>query len=289
MTDTPLPDQNPLQVGAVLQNRYRILGVIEYSTTGNIYQANVYQALDLNFPNVTRLCAIKERINLETAPDLHEATFRNFEREADILAMLYHPAIPHIYDCFRQGDRVYLVIEFMPGDDLEIILNNTDGPLPVEQVRRWAVEICDVLSYLHNHQPDPIIFRDMKPSNVMIDIHGRVRLIDFGIATTCRDDQKGEPLGTEGYSPPEQYHGECSPQSDIYALGATLHHLLTRRDPRLDPPFSFWNRPIHCFNPVAPAGLVAIVERALAYNPWERFATIDEMKQALEALGSGGL
>jgi serine/threonine protein kinase len=289
MTDAPSPDQSPLRAGAVLQDRYRILGVLGLGTKGNIYQANVYRARDMRFHEAVKLCAVKEKVNVEAGADLREEAARHFEREANILAMLYHPAIPDIYDYFSLGDRTYQVIEFMPGDDLEIMLNNTDGPLPVEQVRQWAVEICDVLDYLHNLKPEPIIFRDMKPANVMIDMHGHVRLIDFGIAAILRGGQKGEPLGTEGYAAPEQYHGEFSPQSDIYALGATLHHLLTRRDPRLDPPFSFWNRPIHLFNFNAPAGLVAIVERALAYHPEDRFATADEMKQALEALGSGGL
>ena len=100
-----------------------------------------------------------------------------------------------------------------------------------------------MLTYLHGHQPQPVIFRDMKPSNVMIDQHGHIRLIDFGIARVFQPGQKGTMIGTEGYSPPEQYRGEASPAGDIYALGATLHHLLTRRDPRAEPPFSFSERP----------------------------------------------
>ena len=93
-----------------------------------------------------------------------------------------------------------------------------------EQVLTWAIELCDVLDYLHKHKPDPIIFRDMKPSNVMINHNGDIMLVDFGIAKTFQSGIKGTMIGTEGYSPPEQYRGEATPSADIYALGATIHH-----------------------------------------------------------------
>jgi outer membrane protein assembly factor BamB/tRNA A-37 threonylcarbamoyl transferase component Bud32 len=269
-----------LQPGQVLQSRYRILGIIGLGGMGAVYQAR-----DLHFPNVTRLCAVKEMINMAQDQQLREQTLRNFEREAEILATLNHPAIPQIYDYFSFGDRSYLVMEFIQGKDLEAILNSTDQFLPVEQVRQWGIEICDVLSYLHNHQPEPIVFRDMKPSNVMIDHHKRVRLIDFGIAKTFQMGQPGTMIGTEGYSPPEQYKGIASPAGDIYALGASLHHLLTRRDPRLEPPFSFDKKPIKEYNPNVPDALAAVIMRALEYDPERRYASAEAMKQSLEAAG----
>src|SRR5258705_12271252 len=171
-----VPDGS-LQPGQVLQSRYRVLGIIGMGGMGAVYQAR-----DLHFTNVTRLCAVKEMINMAQDQQLREQTIRNFEREAEILATLSHPSIPQVYDYFSFGDRAYLVQEFIQGRDLEAILNSTDSFLPVEQIREWGMEVCDVLSYLHNHQPEPIVFRDMKPSNVMIDHHKRVRLIDFGIA-----------------------------------------------------------------------------------------------------------
>lgn len=274
-----VPD-GTLQPGQVLQSRYRILGIIGMGGMGAVYQAR-----DLHFANVTKLCAVKEMINLAQDQQLREQTIRNFEREAEILATLSHPAIPQIYDFFSFGDRAYLVLEFIQGRDLEAILNSTDKFLPVEQVRQWGVEICDVLSYLHNHEPEPIIFRDMKPSNVMIDHHKRVRLIDFGIAKTFQMGQPGTMIGTEGYSPPEQYKGLASPAADIYALGATLHHLLTRRDPRLEPPFSFDQRLIREINPDVPEAFINIVMRALSYKPEERFSSAEAFKQSLEACG----
>ncbi len=276
--------EGSLQPGQILQSRYRILGILGLGGMGAVYQAR-----DMHFPNVSKLVAVKEMINMATDPQLREQMLRNFEREAEILATLSHPAIPQIYDTFSFGDRAYLVLEFIQGRDLEALMNSTDKFLPVDQVRQWAIEICDVLSYLHNHEPEPIVFRDMKPSNVMIDHHRRVKLIDFGIAKTFQMGQPGTMIGTEGYSPPEQYKGVSSPAADIYALGATLHHLLTRRDPRLEPPFSFDQRPIEQYNSHVPSDLAAVVMRALTYNPEERYASAETMKQSLEATLPGGV
>ena len=112
------------------------------------------------------------------------------------------------------------------------MINDTEDFVLEDRVIAWGLELCDVLSFLHNHKPEPIVFRDMKPSNVMITPQDHVVLVDFGIARTFQTGQKGTMIGTEGYSPPEQYRGEATPLADIYALGATLHHVLTRRDPR---------------------------------------------------------
>lgn len=273
----PVPDGS-LQPGQVLQNRYRILGVIGVGGMGAVYQAR-----DQHFQDVTRLCAVKEMINLQSDQGLREQTLRNFKREAELLATLSHPAIPQIFDFFSFGDRAYLVMEFIQGKDLEAIMNSTSQFLPTEQVVQWGVEICDVLNYLHSHKPDPIIFRDMKPSNVMIDHHRRVRLIDFGIARTFAVGQAGTTIGTEGYSPPEQYKGEATSAADIYALGATMHHLLTRRDPRLEPPFSFEQAPISSINPSVPEEVSAVVMRALSYDPKQRYSSAEAMKQSLDA------
>ncbi len=275
------PQGHSLQPGTVLQNRWRIMGVL-----GVGGMASVYKARDLRFPNVTRYVAVKEMLNLATDPHIREMTIRNFEREADILASLSHPAMPEIYDYFSDANHVYLVMEFISGKDLEAILNSISmEKISIETIRKWAIELCDVLAYLHEHEGDPIIFRDVKPSNIMIDQHGNVRLIDFGIAKVFESGQKGTMIGTEGYSAPEQYKGEATPLSDIYAVGATLHHIMTRRDPRLEPPFSFSERPIRNFNSRVPEALEAIVMRALAYEPEERFPSARDMKAALEKLG----
>ena len=265
-----------LQSGTTLVKRYDIQEVIGVGGMGSVYRAR-----DLHFPNVTKLVAVKEMINMAPDPLIRQTIVQNFEREANILATLNHPSIPRIYDYFTEDDRSYLVLEFIHGKDLESIITDTNGFLQEEQVMTWAIELCDVLSFLHAHKPDPIIFRDIKPSNIMINSNGDVILVDFGIARTFQVGQKGTMIGTEGYSPPEQYRGEASPYADIYALGATLHHSLTRRDPRLEPPFSFGERPIRKINSHVSPELESVINTALAYDPSERFPNIEAMREAL--------
>ncbi|MBI3763696.1 MAG: PQQ-binding-like beta-propeller repeat protein [Chloroflexi bacterium] len=271
--------EGQLEPGTTLQNRYLILGILGVGGMGSVYRAR-----DLHFPNVTKLVAVKEMINMAPDPALREMIVRNFEREADILATLSHPAIPKIYDYFTAEDHSYLTQELINGKDLEAMLNESSGFMPEGQVIEWAVQLCEVLSYLHGHTPQAIVFRDMKPSNVMIDDRGHVRLIDFGIAKGFQAGQRGTMIGTEGYSPPEQYRGEASPAGDLYALGATLHHLLTKQDPRLEPPFSFNERPIRKANPSVSPELDLVVMTALAYNASDRFAAAPTMREALLAV-----
>jgi outer membrane protein assembly factor BamB/tRNA A-37 threonylcarbamoyl transferase component Bud32 len=246
----------------------------------------VYKAQDMRFPNVTRLCAVKEMINTATDPHVRAMIVRNFEREANILATLNHPAIVQVYDYFTEGDRSYLVLEFVQGKNLEAVLAETESFLPESQVVYWAIQICDVLSYLHKHEPRPIVFRDIKPSNIMLDTHGRIRLVDFGIAKIFQSGEKGTMIGTEGYSPPEQYKGFAEPRVDIYALGATMHHLLSKQDPQLEPPFSFHERPIHKTNPTVSRELMEAINRALEYDINKRYGSAEEMQRALMNLSS---
>lgn len=265
-----------LEPGVTLQERYLVLAL--HGAGG---MSSVYRARDLHFPNVTKTVAVKEMINMATDPAMHEMIVRNFEREADLLATLSHPAIPRIYDYFTHESSSYLVMEFIDGKDLEAVLREIEEFLPEDQVVNWAVELCDVLNYLHNHKPQPVIFRDVKPSNIMVDDHGSIRLIDFGIARVFQPGQKGTMIGTDGYAPPEQYRGEASPAGDMYALGATLHHLLTRRDPRAEPPFSFSDRPIRDINERVSPELESAINASLSYDPADRFPSAEAMKSAL--------
>ena len=269
-----------LQPGTNLMNRYLIQEVIGVGGMGSVYRAR-----DLHFPNVVKLVAVKEMINQAPDPLVRQTIVQNFEREANILATLSHPAIPRIYDYFTLDNRSYLVLEFVNGKDLDVILSQTDGFMPEEQVLGWGIELCDVLVFLHSHKPDPIIFRDMKPSNVMVNQHNHIVLVDFGIAKSFQAGQKGTMIGTEGYSPPEQYRGEASTSADIYALGATLHHILSRRDPRLEPPFSFPERPLRKINTSVSVELETVINTALQYSPEDRFKTIEDFKEAL--IGAG--
>ena len=269
-----------LQPGVVLSGRYQVQDVIGIGGMGSVYRAR-----DLHFPNVVKLVAVKEIINQATDPLVREAVIHNFEREANILVTLNHPAIPKIYDFFSNEERYYLVQELINGKDLEAILRSSIDPISEEQSILWAIEICDVLEYLHTHKPEPIIFRDVKPQNLMVNQQNHIIVVDFGIAKIFTSSQKGTMIGTEGYSPPEQYRGEATFQTDIYALGATLHHLLTRRDPRLEAPFSFGDRPIRKINPKISSELEIIINTALNYKPEDRFKDVAAMRAALISLG----
>jgi eukaryotic-like serine/threonine-protein kinase len=274
-----LPDKDTshqLPAGTTLQERYLIQGVL-----GIGGMSAVYRARDLHFPNVVKLVAVKEMVNRALDPIVRNTIVRNFEREANLLASLDHRAIPRIYDYFSLNDRSYLVLEYINGHDLEAVINNSSGFLPEDQVVRWSIELCDVLHYLHTHKPEPIVFRDMKPSNVMVNPQDHVILVDFGIAKPFQTGQKGTMIGTEGYSPPEQYRGEATPLADIYALGATLHHALTHRDPRLEAPFSFNERPVRQINQNITPLLETVINTALQYNPEDRFQSALDMKEAL--------
>jgi outer membrane protein assembly factor BamB/tRNA A-37 threonylcarbamoyl transferase component Bud32 len=268
-----------LSSGTILANRYQIQDVIGIGGMGSVYRAR-----DLHFPNVVKLVAVKEMINQSPDALIRDTIVKNFEREANILVTLNHPAIPRIFDFFTHEERSYLVMELIFGKDLEAILKSTLDPIREDQVILWAIEVCDVLEYLHTHRPEPIIFRDIKPQNLMINQQNHIVIVDFGIAKIFKSGQKGTMIGTEGYSPPEQYRGEATFQTDIYALGATMHHLLTRRDPRLEAPFSFGDRPIKSLNPNVSNELDSIITKALCYKPEDRFQFVTEMKMALVAL-----
>jgi serine/threonine protein kinase len=268
-----------LPSGVILANRYQIQDVIGIGGMGSVYRAR-----DLHFPNVVKLVAVKEMINQAPDPLVRQTIVQNFEREANILVTLNHPSIPKIFDFFTHAERSYLVLELIIGKDLEAILKSSIEPIREDQVILWSIEVCDVLEYLHTHKPEPIIFRDIKPQNLMVNQQNHIVMVDFGIAKIFKTGQKGTMIGTEGYSPPEQYRGEATFQTDIYALGATMHHLLTHRDPRLEPPFSFPDRPIREINPAISQELETIIKTALNYKPEDRFKAVSEMQKALITL-----
>jgi serine/threonine protein kinase len=266
-----------IQPGTVLQGRYRVQAVL-----GAGGMSTVYRARDLRFAGVDRQCAVKEMFQAGGDPRARQFRLTNFQREAALLATLSHPAIPRIYDFFEFQGSIYLVLELIQGDDLETMLGQRGSPFPEADILRWALELCDVLSFLHAHQPEPIIFRDLKPSNIMIRQDGRLVLIDFGIARSFPPDQKGTMIGTEGYSPPEQYRGVADVSGDIYALGATLHHLATGSDPRNETPFTFAQRRPRSLNPSLSEALEDLILKCVNYAPTDRFASIGEVQENLK-------
>ncbi|HIE28304.1 TPA: hypothetical protein EYP66_13550, partial [Candidatus Poribacteria bacterium] len=200
-----------------------------------------------------------------------------------ILASLQHPNIIEVYDRFTEGQRHYLVMPFIKGRSLEEHLAELGGAASEAKVIEWALCICDVLEYLHSQQP-PIIYRDLKPSNIMVTDTGRLSLIDFGIARNFVPSAQGTMIGTPGYAPPEQWQGLSEPRSDLYSLGATMHHLLTGVDPCTRPPFVF--EPVRKIKPSLSSGIEQIIDKLLQMRADQRYPNASALKQTLLSVTS---
>ena len=261
----------PLAAGIVLQNRYLIERLLGGGGMGTVYLAR-----DQRLSN--RPCAIKEMVDHFIDPQQRLEANEYFAREADTLAQLKHPAIPAITDRFDDQNRHYLVMEYVEGRDLEEEIVVNGGPFAEGLVIDIGRQLCDVLAYLHSSTP-PVVYRDMKPSNVMLTPKGRVVLIDFGIARLFRAARKGTMIGTLGFAPPEQYQGLVDPRSDIYSLAATLHYILTGRDPEKFPPFSF--PPVRELRPEVSGNLAGSIDMALAYKPEDRPQSVQEFRDMM--------
>ena len=267
-----------LNVGDLIDRRYQ---VVKHIATGGM--GAIYKGEDTRLQTVV---AIKEMIDFFQTEEDKNYAIKRFREEALLLADLRHPNIPRVTDNFIENNKYYLIMDFVEGKSAEkIILENGGRGLPEAMVLEWGIQICDVLDYLHSHNP-PIIYRDMKPSNIMILDDGNVRLVDFGIARHFSPRRPGTMIGTHGYAPPEQYKGNTEPKSDIYALGATMHHLLTGNDPTKGVPFNF--RPIRQLKPDLSEGMERILDKALENLPDKRFNTAGEMKRELENLKGRG-
>lgn len=270
----------------LLKNRYQLDRLIGQGGMGA-----VYRAIDTEFNN--RLLAIKEMSRAGLTQARIQEAEESFQREASILTGLLHPNLPRIYDSFTEEERSYLVMDFIEGETLEDYFEQSGNkPLPLEQVLKWGEELCDVLSYLHDHQP-PIIFRDLKPSNVMIDKRGHIFLIDFGIARIFKPGKQHDTvaLGSPGFAAPEQYgKAQSTPRSDIYSLGALLHCLLTGVDPSEQP---FFFRPASQLNPEVPLELEELLRQMLEMDVERRPASMhivaDNLRQIERQLNSGTL
>ena len=280
-TSTPAPNNGSisgtltgkLTQQHMLKQRYIVLAQIGRGGFGAVYRAT-----DTQFGG--RHVAIKEmsQNNLSAQELLDAAT--SFHREAMMLASLTHPNLPRIYEQFTDTGRSYLVMDFIEGETLEETLQHKQ--LPIEQILTMSIQLCDVLDYLHTRQP-PIIFRDLKPANIMLTPSGHLYLIDFGIARHFKPGQTKDTaaLGSTGYAAPEQYgKSQTTERADIYSLGATLHQLLTGNDPS-DSPFHFAPVP-----PPHPAlkGLDMLIASMVNIDMAKRPASAAQVKRELQRL-----
>jgi len=259
--------------GEAISARYKI---IEYIKSGGM--GAVYKAQDLR---LSRVCAIKELINISLDPEDREDAVKRFEREARILSELKHPNLPRVTDYFTLNDRYYLAMDYIDGEDLgSIIQKRGKKGLPEEEVTEWILQICDVLDYLHSRNP-PIIYRDIKPSNIMLRAQDKkIMLIDFGIARTIappgQESVTNTMVGTVGYMAPEQFKGKAKTASDIYSLGATMYHLLTGRKP-----LPLCIEPVETIRPDISPRINAVIAKAVKMMVQQRFASIKDMRAAI--------
>jgi eukaryotic-like serine/threonine-protein kinase len=275
------PGSPPAPTTRVLKQRYRLVGHLGKGGMGTVHQAE-----DLHVNG--RQVAIKELCaDGQTAQEIAEATTA-FQQEAAILAGLSHPSLPTIYDHFYEDGRWYLVMALIAGQTLEDRLQHTGGQgLPVAEVVRIGQQLCAVLEYLHAHRP-PVIFRDLKPANIMLAPDGHLYLIDFGIARFFKPGQPHDTvaLGTSGYAPPEQYaraQTQTNPRADLFALGATLHYALTGLDPSQHP-FQF--APVRACCPLAPPALERLITRLVQTDASQRPAGATEVHVALDRIAA---
>ncbi|HZE70142.1 MAG TPA: serine/threonine-protein kinase [Pyrinomonadaceae bacterium] len=273
-----------LAAGTVLQSRYCIIRQLGRGGMGAVYEATD-QRLDITV-------ALKETLSAEAS------ALKQLEQEARLLARLQHPALPRVSDHFSEGDRAFLVMQFITGVDLAKIIAQQPGPFPREQVVAWTDQLLDALIYLHS-QDRQVIHRDIKPHNLKLTATGQIALLDFGLARAQPADQSGTSSAaffgyTRQYAPLEQIQDlSTGPQSDIYALGATMYYLLTGHKPidaltraaalaagEKDP-----LKPANEIHPSVGAEITAILNRAMAQDAQDRYASAREFREALRRTG----
>jgi serine/threonine-protein kinase len=277
----------PVKPGITLRERYIVTRVIGRGGMGSIYLAEDNRLSG-------RICAIKEVYQGDDLPDeLRDQGRDQFYREASVLARLDHPNLPKVSDFFAEDSRDYLVMDYVPGDDLKSLMDRARRKnefLPIRDVLTWGDQIADALEYLHSQDP-PVIHRDIKPSNLKLTPNGLIKLVDFGLVKQMVPDEMTVTViqgrGTALYTPLEQYGGDTGhtgPRSDVYAFGATLYHLFTNQPPAeakqrflrphiLTPPSEL--------NPSISADLEQALLWAMALHPDERPAQVYAFRQAL--------
>lgn len=256
-----------LDIGTVLDDKYEIIAEV-----GQGGMATVYLAMDVRLKKQWAVKVVPKVLRDENNNEIIQKAMA----EAELLKKIDHPAFPRVVDVFDMDDTLCIVMDYVEGDTLDKILQKF-GAQPQDIVVEWSKQMCEALTYLHSQNP-PIIYRDIKPGNIILKSEGFIKVIDFGIAREYKykGTKDTRPWGTEGYASPEQVSGnaQTDARSDIYSLGMTMYHLLTGHDPS-EPPFQTY--PIRYWNPKLSGGLEAIIERCTRKNPDERYQSAAEL------------
>lgn len=262
-----------LNKGTRLADRYLIQEGISHTATSAVYRAR-----DLHFPNVTKQVAVKEFYNPAPDDTSRQANFEKFERQVNLLATLSHRTLPGILDYFIRDKQAYLVLDFINGQTLADVLESSAAGLPPGQVVPWAIGLCELLQYLHSHEPEAVFVHDLNPANILLDQHSQLLLVGFGLAVYFQEDFKNAFSHSAGFIAPEVYKGLGDAAADIYSLGACLYYLLAGTPPPLESGPSEDKPP---GTAGIPGELQPIISKALQTQPAERFQSAEEMKSAL--------
>lgn len=258
-------------IGSVIDGKYEVLKLI-----GQGGMSKVYLAMD---KRLNKQWAVKE-IEKRTRDKNNDVIIQSAIAEANMIKKLDHPSLPRIVDIIDNGNVIYVIMDYIEGEPLDKVLNEF-GAQAQDLVIDWAKQLCEVLYYLHSCNP-PIIYRDMKPANVMIKPDGNIKLIDFGIAREYKEQNLADTvcLGTKGYAAPEQFggKGQTDARTDIYCLGVTIYHLITGQNP-CEPPYELY--PIRHWNPMLSGGLERIIQKCTQLNPDDRYQSCAELLYAL--------
>lgn len=260
-----------LQIGSLVDGKYKVLNVIGQGGMSTVY-------LVMN-EKANKPWAIKE-VRKDAVAN-YQVVRQSLITETNLLKELSHPYLPSIVDVIDDEGRFLIVMDYVEGNTLDKALA-TLGPQPQEYVIEWGIQLCDVFEYLHNRKP-AIIYRDLKPGNIMLRPDGRICLIDFGTAREYKENRKSDTqyLGTRGYAAPEQFggHGQTDARTDVYCLGATMYNLLTGHTSN-EPPYEFY--PIRYWNPNLSAGLEHIIQKCVQNDPKDRYQSCAEVMYDLQ-------